>query len=402
MKFSKITFVLLIGFILPFTLNAKDKKKSEEEGYKFTTVAEVPVTSMKNQYKSGTCWSFATTSFVEAEILRITGKELDLSEMFSVYWAYVSKAANYVRLHGLANFSPGGQAHDVIDVIREHGIITEEAYNGLNYNEKKHIHGELDEVLKDFLKGIIKNKNGYLSPVWPLAFADLLNAYLGEPPAKFDYEGQKISPVEFRKKMKFNPDDYVEITSYSHHPFYEQIRLEIPDNWSYNDDYYNIPVNDMMEVINNALNNGYSVCWDGDVSGEGFSHRKGVAILPVTDKEDLKGTEMSRWQKMTSEDFADKAYGFKGPFPEKNVSQKDRQKTFDNWTTTDDHLMHLTGIVKDQNGTIYYRTKNSWGESNKMKGYLNMSESYVRLNTIAIMIHKDAIPENIKSKLGIK
>ena len=400
MKTRLIILLSLFVLLFPDAVSAKDGKK-KDDGYKFKTVAKVKVTSMKNQYKSGTCWSFATTSFVETEILRISNKTLDLSEMFFVYYAYIAKAKNYIRLHGLANFSPGGQAHDVLDVIRDYGIITEQAYKGLNYGTEKHVHGEMDEVLHSFVKAIVKNKNHKITPVWPLAFVDLLNLYLGEPPVKFDYEGEEIAPTELRDKMNFNVDDYVELTSYTHHPFYKPFRLEVPDNWSYNDGYYNLPIEELMEVMNYALKNGYSVCWDGDVSEKGFSHANGVAIVPETEKENLQGTEMSRWQNISDKDLRDNAYTFTAPVPEKVISQKDRQLAFDDYSATDDHLMHLTALVKDQNGTLYYKTKNSWGKSNDMGGYLNMSYSFVKLNTIAIMVHKDAIPEGLRKKLGL-
>ncbi len=399
-----ITLILLAGFIVPKLGYAQEKTSKDEktETFKFDTIAIVKTTPVKNQAMSGTCWSFATTSFVETEILRLTGKELDLSEMFSVYYAYVSKAISYVRLHGLANFGPGGQAHDVIDVIREHGIAPEKDYSGLNYGTEKHNHGELNEVLTDFIKGVVKNKNHKLTPVWSLAFVDILNVYLGEPPAKVNFEDKELSPIELRDKLKFNPDDYVELTSYTHHPFYTQFRLEIPDNWSFNSGYYNLPIDELQEVMDNALKNGFSVCWDGDVSDKGFSYRKAIAIEPVTKKEELQGTDMSRWQKLSDDDLKDMAYKFEGPVPERIISQADRQNAFDNYSTTDDHLMHLTGMLKDQNGTVYYITKNSWGaDSNKNDGYLNMSSAFIRLNTVAIMVHKDAIPASIRKKLNL-
>ena len=395
--------MLIAAFVLmqPNFLSAKNKRQKKDK-YEFQTVVDVKVTSVKNQYKSGTCWSFAATSFVEAEILRITDKMVNLSEMFSVYHAYISKAKNYVQLHGRANFGPGGQAHDVLDVIREKGVITEKAYNGLNYGTKNHIHGEIDALLYGFVKIIVQNKNHQLTPVWPLAFVDLLNRYLGEPPTKFDFKGKMVTPIQLRDELKVNADDYVELTSYTHHPFYSQFRLEIPDNWSYNDDYYNLPISELMDVMNYALKNGYTVCWDGDVSEEGFSHKNGVAIVPETHVENLSGTEMSKWQTLTKEELQKNAYTFLAPVPEKNITQADRQLAFETYSATDDHLMHLTGLVKDQNGTLYYKTKNSWGKSNKMGGYLNMSSAYIRLNTIAIMVHKDAIPTVLRNKLGIE
>jgi bleomycin hydrolase len=392
--------ILLLAFTLTvFHAEARvDKKKKEAPSYEFESIADVPVTSMKNQYKSGTCWSFAAASYVEAEILRLTKEDVDLSEMFFVYHAYVAKAWSYVRLHGKANFSPGGQAHDVMDVIRDHGVINEEDYPGLQYGTDNHIHGELDAVLGEFLKGVIANKNKALTPVWPVAFTQLLNTYLAEPAAK---TSSGISTLAYAKKLKINPDDYIEITSYTHHPFYGKFRLELPDNWSFDPNYYNLPIDELMAVIDHALKNGYSVCWDGDVSDKGFNHRKGVAVLPETQLDNMEDTEMSRWQSPSAEDLRKSAYAFEGPVPERKISQADRQKGFDNYTTTDDHLMHLTGLVKDQMGTMYYKTKNSWGRSNTMGGYLNMSEAYLRLHTVAIMVHKEALSTEIKQKLGL-
>lgn len=401
MKVKIILLVLAYVVMLPNFVSAKNKKQNEDK-YTFQTIAEVKATPVKNQYKSGTCWSFATTSFVEAEILRIKQKTVDLSEMFSVYHAYESKARSYVQLHGLSNFGPGGQAHDVMDVIRDFGVITEEAYNGLNYGTDKHVHGEMDDVLHNFVKAIVKNSNHKITPVWPLAFMDILNRYLGEPPTQFNFEGKNLTPIQLRDQLGVVTGDYIELTSYEKHSFYNPFRLEIPDNWSFNSSYYNLPVNELMKVMDNALKTGYSVCWDGDVSEKGFSYKNGVAIVPETNKENLSGTELSKWEKLTKEDLKNNAYKFNAPVPEKEISQDDRQQAFENYSATDDHLMHLTALVKDQNGTLYYKTKNSWGDSNKMGGYLNMSSSFVRLNTIAIMVHKDALPKEIREKLGIK
>lgn len=395
---NKIIILLTVLLsTLFFNLEAKDKSK-DKDGYGFLVVVDVPVTPVKNQFKSGTCWSFATTSYIEAEVLRLTKKTVDLSEMFFVYHAYITKARSFVQLHGSSNFGPGGQAHDVLDVVKAHGFVDEADYSGLGYGTEKHVHGEIDEVLGDFLKGVIANKNGAISPVWPVAFVSILNAYLLEPPTK---TSSGITTENYAKSLKFSSEDYVELTSYLHHPFYTKFRLEIPDNWSFDQNYYNLPIDDLVSVIDNGLNNGYTVCWDGDVSDPGFSHKDGVAIIPETKINNLQGTEMSRWEKLTKEDLKKNAFEFKGPVPEKVIDQKARQKNFDNYKTTDDHLMHLTGIVKDNNGTIYYKTKNSWGDSNDMGGYLNMSTSYIRLNTIAIMVHKNAIPQEIRKKLGL-
>ena len=365
-------------------------------GFQFDTIATVPTTSVKNQYKSGTCWSFATASFVETEILRIAGTTVDVSDMYFVYYAYQNKADSYVRLHGLSNFSAGGQAHDVMDVIRKYGMLKEADYQAYVPGFDNHVHGELDNVLKGFVKDVVKNPSGKLSKAWKPAYTSLLNSYLGDANTKLEEAKALVS------ETKFNPDDYIELTSYMYKPYYEQIRLEVPDNWSFSN-YYNIPLDEMMELMKSALKDGYSVCWDGDVSSNGFSLGKSLAMLPETKVENMQGSEQSKWQEMSKRELRKNMYSFKKPVPEVNVSEVLRQEAFDNYTATDDHLMHLTALLKDQNGTFYYLTKNSWADnSNENGGYLNMSEAYLRMNTIAIMVHKDAISKDLKKKLGIK
>ncbi len=389
-----IKMFLAISAILAYTyspVNAQENNK-EDVGFQFDTIVSVKTTPVKNQYKAGTCWSYATTSFVETEMLRIDGKEYDLSEMFFVNYAYRAKAQSYIRLHGLANFSPGGQAHDVLDVIREQGMVTQKQYPGIIKGYDKDVHGELNNGLEGFLKAVAAKPDKYLSQNWFHGFEALLDSYMG------------MIPEGLGKVLEtgFQPDDYVELTSYMYKPYYEPFRLEVPDNWSFNDGYYNLPIDELMEVINNALKNNYSVCWDGDVSDPGFNHRKALAILPETDVENLEGSEQSKWENMTPAELRKNMYSFKKPVPEKVVNDTMRQLDFDIQRATDDHLMHLTAILKDQNGTVYYLTKNSWAEnSNSNGGYLNMSEAYVRLNTIAIMVHKDAIPKAIRKKLKI-
>lgn len=391
----KKTILFLSVFLVAFSLMAQDTVND----YIFRTIYETPTTPVKDQNRSGTCWSFATTSFIETELLRMGHGETDLSEMFFVRDAYIDKAVAYVQMHGASNFSPGGQAHDVMNTIREKGMITEKAYDGLEYGLEKHNHGELNSLLKAQVDVISKNKSGKINPTWLKVIKATLDEYLGEVPEAFTFKGKNITPKEFVDATTFNPDNYVEITSYTHHPFYEAFRLEVPDNWTY-DDYYNVPVDELMEIIDYSFKKGYSVCWDGDVSEKGFSHSKGVAIVPVKKEKDLEGTEMSKWSDVS--DKKTKEEGQKEPDEEKMISQQDRQEAFTTHQSTDDHLMHLTGIVEDQNGTRYYVTKNSWDDdSNDFGGYLNMSEQYLRLNTIAIMVHKDAIPKAIKRKLNL-
>jgi len=379
MKISMSFTIVLALFLFSgiFKLTAQ-----ELAGYKFKNVREIKNTPVENQQATGTCWSFATTSFIESELIRMGKDALDLSEMYFVRYAYLDKADNYLRLHGTANFGQGGQAHDVINVVKKYGFVPEDIYKGLNYGLEIHDHSELESVLKGFLDELIKIKKP--SQVWDDAFNAILDTYLGSEVKSFDYKGKSYTPVEFARSMNFNPEDYIELTSYSHAPFYSEFVLEVPDNWSF-DRYCNIPVDDLVRVVDNALDNGYTVCWDGDVSEKGFSHTNGIAVVP--EEKEKSETETA----------------FAAPVREKTVTQELRQENFNNFSTTDDHLMHLIGTAEDQNGSRYYLTKNSWGEErNTLRGKLYMSIPYVRLHTIAILVHKDAIPEDIKLKLGLK
>ncbi|MEG8946657.1 aminopeptidase C [Rosettibacter firmus] len=388
MKRFSANKVLILFLIIPLILFAQDKKKKEKkEQYQFTMIYQVKTTPVKDQAKTGTCWSFATTSFIETELIRMGKGEHILSPMWNVRFTYPKKAQNYIRYNGLTNFGMGGQAHDVMNVIREYGFVPEEIYKGMNINEDKHNHGEMDAVLKSIVDAVAKKRGGKITPVWQKVVESTLDIYLGVPPKEFYYNGKLYTPKSFVDSLGFNPDDYVELTSFTHHPFYTKFELEIPDNWS-KDLYYNVPIDDLMRVMDYALEHGYSIAWDGDVSEKTFDRKKCIAIIPVdsTDEEDDKEDNVKN----------------DSPVKEKFVTQEMRQETFDNQTTTDDHLMHVVGLAKDQNGTKYYYTKNSWGTKNKKyDGYWYMSESYARLKVIAIMVHKDAIPPDIREKLKI-
>ncbi len=382
---------MLLGFFSASAIAQNDTLANDCDPYGFSLFNEVPVTPVKDQHRSGTCWAFAATSFVEAEILRMTDDSYDLSEMFFVRNAYEDKALNYVRRHGKSNFSAGGQAHDVFNTIDKYGMVAENDYPGLTRGEEKHNHSELDGVLKAFVDAVVKNRGRRLSDVWFEAYCSILDVYMGGT--------NNLNPEKLLKKTNFNTNDYIELTSYNCYPWFEEVNLQIPDNWSY-DTYINIPLDDLMAVINYAFENGYSVCWDGDVSSRGFSHSNGVAIVPEENVDNLVGTELSRWMDVPEDERADKLYAFSGPVPEKKITDDDRMDVFADYTSTDDHLMHLTAMVKDKQGNIYYRTKNSWDtDSNDMGGYLNMSEAYVRLNTVAIMVHKDAVPVSLRGKI---
>ncbi len=387
-NFKQILTPVLFILIIPFLTFAQGKKKSEkEEQYEFTMIKELKTTPIKNQARTGTCWSFATMSFIETELIRMGKGEHNLSPMWNVRHTYLPKAINYVRYDGLTNFGMGGQAHDVTNVIRERGFVPQEIYTGMNINEKEYDNGELDTVLKAILDAVNKGKK--LTPRWQEVIESTLNIYLGTPPSEFTYQGKTYTPKSFAESLSFNPDDYVEFTSYTHHPFYSKFELEIPDNWA-KDKYYNVPMEDLIKIIDYAIENNYSVAWDGDVSEKEFDKKKCYAIVP----EDEETGDLNK-----DEDEKDKELK---PIKEKIITQQMRQGTFDNHTTTDDHLMHITGIAEDQTGAKFYYTKNSWGTTDrKYGGYWYMSLPYMQLKTIAIMVHKNTIPAEIKNKLGL-
>ncbi len=394
-----IVVALAIAISVPQVLSAKDKK-DKEEGYKFTEVKEIKTTPVKDQASSGTCWSFATTSFIETEMLRLGKDVTDISEMYFVRLAYPQKAEKYLRYHGLANFSEGGQGHDVTNIINEYGFVPESVFSGLNYDLDYHRHGEISAVLKGILDNSLKNQKGYTGKSLEILDATL-DVYLGEVPETFEYNSKEYTPVSYANEMGIVSENYIELTSYESYRFYENVDLEIPDNWSH-DVYYNIHIDELMLVLDNAFENGYSVNWDGDVSDKGFSYKNGVAIVPEDNPKNMDESEQLKWAELSEEDQKDLLYKFDKPVKEKEVTQESRQKAFDKFQTTDDHLMHLVGVAKDQTGAKFYRTKNSWAEdSNEMGGYLYMSESYIKLNTTAIQVHVDAIPAEIRAKLGL-
>lgn len=367
----------LLFLLAPLSANAQDV------GYEFQIVKEIETTPVKNQARTGTCWSFATTSFIETELIRMGKPPLDLSEMFFVRMTYPQKAENYVRLHGNTVFGPGSLAQDVLRVVRLYGVVPEDAYAGRRYGGEQHDHSELQAVLSGALDGVIETR--VVSPVWPDAVDGILDAYLGAPPAEFQYSGRRYTPASFADYLGVEPDDYVELTSFSHHPFYTWFAIEIPDNWARNLSY-NVPLDDLLGVINNALERGYSVAWDGDVSERSFCRADGVAVWPEV-----------AWEAQTP---ADRDLICHTPEPEMQVDQEVRQRGFDNYTSSDDHLMHLVGIARDQNGTRYYITKNSWGITGARDGYVYLSESYVRAKTISILVNRDALPAGLSRRLA--
>jgi len=389
---------LILGFLLLTSISVK--AGDTVKNFVFSDKKIVKHTSVKDQQRTGTCWSYAATSFIEAELIRMGYGESDLSEMYFVRNAYSAKGNRFVRFHGEANFSQGGQAHDVLMQINKLGFVPETDYKGNKYGSDTHVHSEMAAVLSGMLEAVVKNKNRKLSTAWNPSFEAVLDTYMGKRPASIEVNGKQYNPAEFAKATGFDADNYIELTSYSHHPYYESFVLEIPDNWTHTK-YYNLPVEELMQVMKNAIENDYSVCWDGDVSEKGFSHNNNLAILPQIKIEDLTDSEKSKWSGMSTNERRKQMYSFENPVPEIEVTQELRQETFDNYVSTDDHLMHMVGKSKDQNGTSYYLIKNSWAESNDMGGYLYMSEEYVKLKTVAIMIHKDALPKKIAKKLGL-
>lgn len=374
---------------------------AQAPGYEFTTVVSHKATPVKDQSSTGTCWCFATASFMESELLRMGKGEYDLSEMFIVRQKYMNQMEdNYLR-RGKGNIGEGSLAHTFKNAYKQVGIVPEEAYSGLIDGNKEHNHGALSRYFKALVDANIASKKR--TPQYYALINNLFDTYLGKLLEKFTYKGKEYTPQSFTESLGLNMDDYIELTSFTHKPYYEMFSPEVPDNWE-NQPMYNLPLDELIETIDYALNKGYTVCWDGDVSEQGFSFKNGIAINPqVEDVKDYLTTDRARFEKMPKYQRMDEVFKFEHPYPEINVTPEIRQDGYEKFVTTDDHLMHITGIVKDQNGTKYYITKNSWGaESNKSGGYLNMSESYVRAKTICVMVHKDSLPKELKKKLGIQ
>lgn len=389
--------VVLVAALCAFVWSAAAQEK-DTEGFVFTTVKENPITSVKNQNRSSTCWSFSSLGFLESELLRQGKGEYDLSEMFVVHHTMVDRAERYVRLHGDNSFSPGGSFYDVIYCMKNYGLVPQEAMQGIMYGDTLPVHSELDAVAEAYVNAIAKGKLKKLSPVWKNGLVSIYDTYLGACPEKFTYNGKEYTPKTFAQSLGLNSDDYVSLTSFTHHPFYTEFAIEIQDNWR-NGLSWNLPLNELMTVIDNAVNKGYTVAWGSDVSEIGFT-RDGIAVLPDMDRADLTGSDMARWTGLTADDKRKEATS--KPGPEKEVTQEMRQTGFDNWETTDDHGMLIYGIAKDQNGKEYYMVKNSWGTNNKYKGTWYASKPFVEYKTINILVHKDAVPKDIAKKIGLK
>lgn len=368
-------------------------------GYQFSVVKENPITPIKNQGSSGTCWSFSAVGFLESELLRMNKGEQDLSEMYIVRRNYKDKAEKYVRLNGHLNFAQGGSFADVIETINEYGIVPNEAYAGLNYGEDMHKHSEMESVLSGYVQAIVENKNKRLSTAWKNGLDGVLDAYLGKVPEQFTYKGKSYTAQSFAKELGLNSDNYISLTSFTHHPFYAPFALEIPDNWRWALSY-NLPLDEMMKTIDYALENGYTVAWATDVSEVGFT-RDGLAVIPDETAPENIGSDQAHWLGLSAKEknnlLINKIEA--GPVKEKTITQEMRQKSFDNYETTDDHGMQIYGIAKDQNGTKYYMVKNSWGNAGKYDGIWYASEAFVKYKTMSVVINKNAMPKDIANKL---
>ena len=401
----KKAFFLFAAALFAMTAAAQSRQAAspvKPTDYQFTTVKEIPITSMKNQANSGTCWCFSALSFLESEVIKAKNLKQDaypdFSEMFVVYHSYHDRAVKYVRLNGHLNMAAGSGFGDVLEVIRDYGLVPQSAYSGMNYGYDLPVQGEMDAVLKGYVQAVIKNPNKKLTPVWSKGFDGILNAYLGEIPETFTENGTTYTPESYRDAMGINPDDYVNISSYTHHPFYAPFVIEVEDNWRWGL-CYNLPLDEFMAVIDNAVENGYTVLWGGDVSEPGFT-RDGLAVLLDTEAKATTGSDQERWVGKADEKAT--AAPQSGLRKELEVTQEIRQQMFDEKTSTDDHGMHLYGTAKDQNGTKYYLIKNSWGVTGAYDGMWYMSENFVKAKTLNFVVNKKALPKDIAKKLGIK
>ena len=364
-----------------------NQSEKAKEGFQFEIIKDVERTEVKNQGASGTCWSYCSNSFMESEMARMGKKPVDIAEMYTVRNVYEEKADRYVRMHGHLNFGQGGALPDVIDMYKKYGAVPQEVYQGLNYGSDINRHGEMEGILKAMLDAVIDNKNKTLSPVWKQAMNAVLDVYLGAVPSEFEYEGKKYTPKSFAKEVVgLNADDYIQITSWTHRDFYEPMVIMVPDNWNYGLSY-NVKMDDMIDVLDHAIKNGYSVSWAADVSEKYFSWKNGVAYVPEKDYSDMTDEERKGL--------------FDGPKPEMEITQDLRQQAYDNYATTDDHGMQIVGLAKDQTGKEYYLVKNSWGTKNDHEGYLYVSKNYVKYKTLSFVLHKDAVPKMLRQKIKV-
>ncbi len=365
-------------------VNASEKSK---ELFQFTDVVNIENTSIKNQGSSGTCWSYSANSFLESEMMRMGKRPVEISQIYSARNAYIEKGKMYVKMQGAVTLGDGGAFHDVINMYRKYGAVPQSVYTGLNYGTANNKFAEMAAVMEGVLKAVVSNPNGKLTPNWQKAYTSVIDSYLGTPPESFEFEGKKYTPKTFASEViGINADDYIEFSSLMDYPLYSKFTLLVPDNWSF-DQVYNVKMDEMTDIVDYAVKNGFTVAWAGDVSEKSFSWKNGVAFVPEKEFED-----------MTAEEKADM---FNGPKKEAKVTPEMRQIAFDNYSTTDDHGMHIVGLTKDQTGREYYIVKNSWGVSNDYKGYLYMTKEYVKYKTTAIMVHKKGIPTALAKKMNL-
>ena len=392
--------ILLAAIALGVVVSAT-AQENKPEGYKFTDKKVVKTVPITNQYRSGTCWCFSTLSFLEEEVLAAGGEQMTLSQMWVVRHAYFDKAVKYVRLHGNLNFAVGGAAHDVTEMIAKYGIVPREVYTGQNYGTELPEFNEIDNVLKAYVDAIIKNGNGKLTPVWQDGLNAILDTYFGERPETFTYKGKEYTPKSFAESLPIKMEDYIEISSYTHHPFYSTFILEVPDNWMWHS-MYNLPVGEMMQVLDAALEAGRPVAWGTDVSEKGFSRTKAIGVIPEEVEKNSIGSDAERWGKLTDAEKQAMINNLEGPMKEKTITQEMRQEAYDNYLTTDDHGMVIVGTATDQEGNPFYKVQNSWGESGPYKGFYYFSRPFVEYKTMDIMVNKNIVPKDILKKLGLK
>ena len=390
-------FITLFCLFVALVVSASAQEK---KGYQFTDVKVVKGTSVKNQFRSGTCWCFSGLSFLENEIMRAGGEAMDLSEMWIVRNIYFEKAVKYVRLHGHLNMAVGGAFHDVTKGIEKYGIVPQEVYEGLNYGTDKPVFGEIDAILKAYVEAVVQNKNKKLTTAWKDGLNAILDTYFGKMPETFTYKGKEYTPHSFAESLPIKMSDYVFVTSYTHHPFYEQYIVEVPDNWMW-EKAYNVPLDELMQIVDNALANNYSVGWAADVSEKGFHRTKAIGIVPEDNIESMSGTEAERWGRLSAQERQRELYSFDKPVKEKKITQQMRQEAFDNYENTDDHGMVIEGLATDQLGNPFYKVKNSWDVRPPYEGYYYFSRPYVEYKTMEIMVNKNAIPKTIRKKMGI-
>ncbi len=394
LKFTPLLMAAFLALSAHTQMSAQDdlinkvksnQSENSKESFTFTDVINLETTTVKDQGSSGTCWSYSGNSFIESEMIRMGKKPIELAQIYTARNAYIEKGKMYVKMHGAVTLGEGGAFHDVMNMYKKYGTVPRSVYTGLQDGQTRNNMSEMSSMLEAVLSSVIKNKK--LSDNWETAYTAVIDTYLGNAPEEFTYEGKKYTPKTFADKVVgINADDYIEVSSFQEYPWYSKFTMLVPDNWSF-DQVWNVKMDEMVDIVDHALQNGYTVAWAGDVSEKGFSWRNGVAYVPEID-----------YNEMTVDE---RATMFNGPKPEKKTTDAERQKAFDNYETTDDHGMHIVGVAKDQNGKEYYIVKNSWGLSNDYEGYLYMTKEFMKYKATGLMLHKDALPKNIAKKLAI-